>query len=249
MKGHVNSSGFPLQIGLKNLIEDYFEHQTWSTLYTEHAWRNPNNGEIGFIDLVVCNQSGTIYFVIECKRVQDTSWIFLVEGERINKRRHSKCFVFKKSSENLEKFEWIDLTLDPSTPESQYCVVPGTGNQKHTLIERTASELVSSTEGLAFESKALNKNSGETLEIYFNVIVTTAKLQVCLLPSDSISIADGTIENPKFEEVPYLRFRKQLNPIYEIPEVYKSFNKQEISRAKENTVFMVNSQHLIEFLR
>lgn len=249
MKGHVNSSGFPLQIGLKNLIDDPSNHYAWRTLYTEHAWQNPNTGEAGFIDLVVCNSSGTQYFVIECKRVQDTSWIFLIEGEDIKRRRHAKSFIFNKSSANIKRFEWLDLTLDPSTPESQFCVIPGTGNNKKTLIERAAAELVSSTEGLALESKSLSLNDRETLEIYFNVIVTTAKLQVCLFSSDSVSITDGTVANPQFEEVPYLRFRKQLNPVYKVPEIYSSFSKQEVARAKENTVFVVNSMHLIEFLK
>jgi len=249
MKGHVNSSGFPLQIGIKNIVDDSFENHNWRTLFTEHAWRNPNKNETGFIDLVLENQNGIQLLVVECKRVKDTSWIFLIEGETIKNRHHAKSFVFRQSLEDIKRFEWLDITLDPSTPESQFCVIPGTGNNKRSLIERTASELISSTEAFAYENKSLTLKDRETLKIYFNVIVTTAKLQVCLFKPDSISIENGTISDPYFKEVPYLRFRKQLNPIYKIPKIYSSFGSQEVARAKENTVFVVNSMHLIEFLK
>jgi len=249
MKGHINSSGFPLQIAIENHVNDTYSEHGWRTRYTEHSWSNRTTGEAGFIDLVLGNQHGTQFLTVECKRVKDTSWIFLVEGKDKKIRRHAKCFVLNKSGAEIKRFEWLDLTLDPSTPQSQYCVVPGTDNRSQSLIERTSAELVTATEALALEDKSLSLDDREDLKIYFNVIVTTAKIQVCRFEPASISLVDGTMADAEFEEVPYVRFRKQLNPVYEIPEIYAVAGSIDVARAKENTVFIVNSEHISGFLK
>ena len=148
----------------------------------------------------------------------------------------------------MKRFEWLDLTLEPSTPQSQFCVVPGTDNRSQSLIERASAELVSATEALALEDNSLTLNDRDDLKIYFNVIVTTAKLQVCRFDPAAISLVDGTIADAEFEEVPYVRFRKQLNPVYEIPEVYAVAGSIDVARVKENTVFVVNSEYISNFL-
>src|SRR3569832_2512276 len=58
MKGHVNSSGFPLQIAVMNCVDDSYDAHGWRTLYAEHSWRNSNNEETGFIDLVLAHSGG-----------------------------------------------------------------------------------------------------------------------------------------------------------------------------------------------
>lgn len=251
MKNHVNASGFPLQIAIENIVDDTKDDHGWQKRYAEHSWTNIETGESGFIDLVLVNSYGTGIFVVECKRVKDTSWIFLIEETERKYRRHAKSFVYNKSGGNLKRFEWLDLTLDPSTPESQYCVIPGSGadQRNKSLIERTAAELVSSTEGLAQEDRSLRSSNESDFKIYFNVIVTTATLQVCYFDSKSINIEDGTLNDTTFEEIPYLRFRKQLNPVYKIPQVHPVIDSHNIARAKENTVFVVNSKHLVQFLK
>jgi len=249
MKGHVNSSGFPLQIAIRNFVNETCSQHGWRTRYTEHSWKNKSTGESGFIDLVIGDQHGTNFLVVECKRVKDTSWIFLIEEQESKLRRHAKCFVFNKSGAELKRFEWLDLALEPSTPQSQFCVIPGTDNRSQSLIERASAELVSATEALAFEDKSLSLNDRDHLKIYFNVIVTTAKLQVCRFDPGTISLTDGTLTDAKFEEVPFLRFRKQLNPVYDIPEVYAVAGNADVARAKENTVFVVNSEHILDFLK
>lgn len=248
MKGHVNSSGFPLQIGIGNLVNSTIDRHGWRTLYTEHSWKHPESGDSGFIDLVLANKDGTQFFSVECKRVKDTSWIFLNEGDDVKNRRHSKAFVFNKSDGEVKRFEWLDLTLAPSTPESQFCVIPGTDQRSKSLIERSAAELIYSTESLAIEDKALSLDDRNELFIYFNLIVTTAKLQICSFNHSDISIEDGTVKDVMFEEVPYVRFRKQLSPTYNLPDVFKIAGGQDRARAKENTVFVVNSEHLVDFL-
>jgi|TARA_R100000687_G_scaffold77047_1_gene69316 hypothetical protein len=248
LKGHVNSSGFPLQIGLENLVNGTTTEHGWRTLYEEHSWQHPQSGDAGFIDLVLANRYGTVFFAVECKRVKDTSWIFLSASKEVKDRRHTKAFVFSKSRGEVKRFEWIDLTLDPATPEAQFCVIPGSDQRSKSLIERSAAELVYATESLALEDKELSVDVENELRVYFNLIVTTATLQICSFEPHDVSIKDGTVEDPEFLEVPYVRFRKQLSPTYNLSEAVDVFG-QSRSRAKENTVFVVNSEHLVEFLR
>ncbi len=249
MKGHVNSSGFPLQIAIANLVNDHSHLHGWSIRYSEHSWSNRDTGESGFIDLVIEHQAKTLNLVVECKRVKDTSWIFLDPSSKSKNRRHAKSFVSKKGGMNAERFEWLDLTLDPTTPESQFCVIPGNDNRSQSLIERSSAELVSATEALAQEDRGIFFSDSGDLKIYFNVIVTTADLKVCNFDPASISLKDGTIEDPHFVDVPFLRFRKQLNPIFKVPSLKGILGSQGVERAKENTVFVVNSEKLFDFLR
>lgn len=248
MKGHVNASGFPLQIGIKSLVNETTNNHGWKTIFTEHAWKNPSDGSSGFIDLVLEDASETSVMIVEAKRVLDTSWIFLIEGESINNRRHAKSFVFGISHGEVKRFDWFDLTLEPSTPQAEYCVIPGGDQRSKSLIERAASELVLSTEGFALEERALTPSNRSRLRVYFNVIVTTAKLQVCLIDPKAVSIKDGTIQDASFTEVPYLRFRKQLlsHPIAVSNSLV--LGRHDIARAKESTVFVVNSQSVEKFL-
>lgn len=250
MKGHVNASGFPLQIGIKSLVNETTAQHGWKTIFSEHQWKNPNDGSSGFIDLILEDQHGISVLIVEAKRVLDTSWIFLIEGESIENRRHAKSFVFGAENGEIKRFDWFDLTLNPATPESEYCVIPGGDQRSKSLIERAASDLVSSTEGFALEEKALSRQGEWKLRAYFNVIITTAKLQVCLINPKLVSIADGTIQDASFTEVPYLRFRKQLIPHYQIPDVsrFPRGSSINIAQAKESTVFVVNSLHVEEFL-
>src|SRR3569832_1141097 len=189
------------------------------------------------------------FLVVECKRVKDTSWIFLVEGLEPGLRRHAKCFVFEKSGEEIKNFHWKDSVVDPWTVESQFCVIPGSDSRSPSLIERVSAELVSSTEGLASEEKRLSLGDRYYLYLYFNVIVTTATLLVCRFDPHLISIETGVMDDAIFEEVPNVRFRKQLNPIYEKPDIYAVKKKQERIRDKKNTIFVVNSMYFFVFLR
>lgn len=141
------------------------------------------------------------------------------------------------------------MTGCPPTPESGFCVIPGHDNSSKPLLERLAASVVESTEGFSEEEKDLffAKNQ-EQLRIYYNVIITTAELKVCNFDSSNVSLENGELSKHEFHSVPYVRFRKQLsvntnNSKTGVPACY-----YEISYAKENTVFVVNASHFIEFL-
>lgn len=245
----VNRSGFPLQIGLKHLINQTRGTHGWQVIFSEHSWRNPTDGCSGFIDLVLEDRFRTSVLIIESKRVLETSWLFFVEDQKQLRRRHAKSWLLHYANGKHTYFGLKELTLEPTTPQSQYCVIDGQDPKSRPMLERVGADVVSSIEGYANEEKLLLQRDREALRMYFGVIVTTAKLKVCTFNPADISIEDGKIQNPSFAEVPYLRFRKQLASHYEVPEHYVVGVHREISRAKENTVFVVNAEALPQFLK
>ncbi|MBP1150342.1 MULTISPECIES: hypothetical protein [Methylocaldum] len=245
----VNRSGFPLQIGLEHLINETRGSHGWKVIFSEHSWKNTTDGCSGFIDLVLEDQYGTSVLIIESKRVLETSWIFLIEDERQLQRRHAKSWLLRYFDNRFTYFGLKELTLEPTTPQSQYCVVDGQDPKSKPMLERVGADVVSSVEGFAYEEKELHLKDREAFRMYFGVIVTTAKLKVCSFNPARISITDGKIQDANFKEVPYLRFRKQLASHYEVPEHYAVGGYREISSAKESTVFVVNAEALPRFLR
>lgn len=245
----INRSGFPLQIGLEYLINQTREAHGWRVIFSEHSWRNPTDGCSGFIDLVLEDRLGTSVLIVESKRVLETSWLFLVEDQKQLRRRHAKSWLSRYTNGKHTYFGLKELTLEPTTPQSQYCVVDGQDPKSRPMLEKVGADVVSSIEGYANEEKVLLLRDREAFRMYFGVIVTTAKLKVCTFNPADISIEDGKIQNSSFEEVPYLRFRKQLESHSEIPEHYAVGGHREISRAKENTVFVVNAEAIPQFLK
>ena len=238
----VNRSGFPLQIGLEHLVQVNFKDQ-WKVIYSEHSWKNPIDSSAGFIDLIVEDVYTTTVLVIEAKKVIDASWIFLVSQDAQMRRRQVKSWVTCPAK---NYFDYQELAAKPDSVESKFCVVDGQDPKSRPMLERIASEIVSSTEGFAAEEKSLLHPTA--LRMYFSVIVTTATLKVCKTDLDSIAIDTGLLSKAELIEVPYLRFRKQLNYNISANASYEHFRPEEIARQKENTVFVVNSSHLVDFL-
>lgn len=251
LKDAVNKSGFPLQIGLEHLVNETCASHGWKVIYSEHSWKNLTDGNSGFIDLVLENQYRTSVLIVETKRTLETSWIFLIDDPKQLSRRHAKSWLMRylKNGGGLTTYFGLkELTLEPTTPESQYCVVGSGDSKNQPILERIASDVVSSTEGFANEEKELRRKDNSTFRMYFSVIVTTAKLQVCSFNPADVSIKDGTIKNAKFEEVPYLRFRKQLTSHHDVPESNEVGDYRAFALEKESTVFVVNAESLPIFL-
>jgi len=55
ISGVVNHSGFPLQIGIASFVERLRPHG-WKVLYTEHSWRNQDDGTDGLIDNILADR-------------------------------------------------------------------------------------------------------------------------------------------------------------------------------------------------
>mgnify|MGYP001417509465 CR=1 FL=1 len=252
LKGYVNASGFPLQIAVAHAVTSTTSSHGWKERFHEHAWHHPTSDRTGFIDLVIVNRHETAALVVECKRTMDSHWVFLKDVATQDDCKRTKCFVLHKNGVETKRFSWVDLAVQPQTFESEFCVVRGTGNGNDknlvTLLERVGSELVISSESLAIEDKRLSLDDRWKLLVYFNVIVTTATLHVCSIEASDISLKDGTVDEVDLQQVPYVRFRKQLNAMYNVPDVFRVAGDCDVAAAKESTVFVVNSMHLIDFL-
>jgi len=249
LKSIVNKSGFPLQIGLAHQINARLDIHGWRVLYKERPWKNNDTNAGGFIDLVLVDKYGTSVMVVECKKVQNSNWIFLLPDRRQSARRHLRAWVSRYDNGVTFHFGWADITADYPTPESEFCVVFGQDNKSRPMLERVAAEVIEASEALAREEYHFLVNKLDYIRIYINVIVTTAELNICKFNPEKISIDTGKINETEFKTVPYLRFRKSLSTKTVEELNLKEITPQSLIAARENTVFIVNSKHIDDFLR
>ncbi len=244
----INGSGFPLQIALQNAIES--DSPGWKISHREHAWSNPDDDQSGFIDFVVQNEETSDSVVVECKRVQNVSWLFLGHSGSTRPTELFNTWATVFSEGRTPYFGWVDLRVPLQTPEAQFCCVRGqSSNDKNTFLERIAAELVSSTEALAAEEREYRANAGESCRLYFNVIVTTASLYFAEFNKAALNLEDGTLEAATFHQVPYLRVRKQFMMKHKplTSEDFHSSRDPDVCR--ENTVFVVEATQFTKFLQ
>lgn len=245
--GKVNSSGFPLQIGLAHKINETSEAHGWHVLFEEHSWINEETEDSGFIDLVIENRFRTEVMILECKRVKNTEWTFLVPQEDPGKRTVFKPFINYKDGSDFWYRDWHQANTEPVSLISSYCIVDGQDSRDKPLLERIASNLICSTEAYAAEEFSLRKDN-DGLRIFTSVIVTTANLRACLFDPKYVSINDGTIHKAEYKEVPFIRFRKQLtNSTIERSDIPGS-DYHAAAGVKEKIILVVNSKSFIDFL-
>ena len=245
----LNDSGFPLQVAVHQHIDNTRAQHGWSVRYSEHAWANKPEGRSGFLDLVLHNRHGTTFMAVECKRPRDVEWIFLHSDGKTQTRAHAQGWISHYQSGRMVRFGWSQLALDPTCHEAQFCAIRGqTSNERVTLIEKTAAELVLATESLALEHKDYRRADFEDLKIFFSVIVTTAPLKVAQFDPSAISLKDGTLDSAHFVDVPYVRFRKQLGVHH--PQLSPQHHSAggDMSYLKESTVFVVSAASIADFL-
>lgn len=246
---HINASGFPLQIGLAHAVNASHRDHGWQVLHTEHGWTNQETQESGFIDLVLENQHHTVVLNIECKRPQEATWQFLLPAPNDSETGRAKYWATYMSAAGVRHFGWVDLQLRPATYESAFCVVAGQDPKGRPMLERVAAQVVASTEALAQEeATVLGRQDYEQLRAYLNVVATTARLEVCKFDPATVDLDTGKIGQAQFEEVPYIRFRKQLSPRPQTSEGEGRWGLEAIASAKENTVLVVHASALLSLL-
>lgn len=243
-----NGSGFPLQIATSATIN---KSRQWRVLVEEHPWRS-EGGEEGFIDIIAANKLGRTSFevlVIECKRVRQSGWVFLVPKLPPPNRRQAIIWGSQLENTNWRHYGWENWPCDPPSPQSEYCAIPGQEQGRKNLLERSTSELIESIEALASQEKALherNISNDGFARIYIPVLVTTAKLLVASFDPASISLAEGTLpKDTPTKEVPFVRFHKGLGSYKEYPEA-KTI--RDIHSLSQRSIFIVNSESLPLFL-
>lgn len=243
--GIINESGFPLQIGLVERIKKTADDHHCRVLYVEHSWKNATDGNSGFIDVIVEYPERGYVFVIECKRVLGGTWIFLNPQQG---RRHAKLWATKWSAGHITHCAWSDRTLEPRSPETQYCVVARQDERK-PILERVASELISATEAFAQEDRTRLIELQMSELTYASVIVTTAELLAVTFDASTMDLTTGKVATLQRQEiVPYIRFRKQLSSPLPHPDRRDIPQPERFAHAKERTVFVVNAAHFAAFL-
>jgi hypothetical protein len=181
----------------------------WRIYLEEHPWRSEDSE--GFIDLVIHRKESTSAMVIECKRVRETAWVFLIPEINPKERSEVRLWVSDYENSKWEKFGWAKWNAMPPSFESEFCAIPGQEYGRQTILERIASDLIDSVEALAWQERERLTSHVALRRIYNPVIITTAELRVSSFEPSSISLRDGCLpEDPAFEIVPYIRFRKCL---------------------------------------
>jgi hypothetical protein len=142
------------------------------------------------------------------------------------------------------------LGVAPISFQSELCVLAGDDPKRQPLLESLCAHVLESCNGLAEEESKINtSNDGkELLRFIFPAIVTDATLKACKFQVDDIKLSDGTIDlsTIQMDTVPYIRFRKSL--VQTFPEGQFK-NLKAANRARERTVFVVNADNLVTFLK
>jgi hypothetical protein len=242
-----NSSGFPLQIRIGHVANS---SGSWRVHLEEHPWQSIDNSREGFIDLVLIEKHGVQTMVVECKRVRDSSWIFMIPIVDCRERSHVRLWCSDQSTDRWKEFGWTDWQGIDSH-EAKYCAIPGQEQGRRNLLERTAAELVEATESFAWQEKELADKVPPTIRafrrIYIPVIVTTAELKVSCFDPSTISLAEGDLPpDTTFTTVPYVKFRKSLSS--RIDTESSIDQARDLHRASERSVFVVNAENFNVFI-
>jgi hypothetical protein len=244
-----NSSGFPLQFALEYQIiksNPRGHNGRWTIVSKEHPWRNSVSGNQGNIDLVL--EAGWCRLIVECKRPRGGTWIFLVPLDKSEQRSSARCIWSETGPSEPGMFGVDDFLVEPQSLQSEACVIRGHGEGDVPLLERVGSQLIQATEAIAtqgFDFK--NRLQMSDPYIYLPVIVTTAELQACKFDPKKVSLLDGTIpEDSRFEQIPYVRFRKSLTPNRTPIAVITDITTMRVDT--ERTILVVNASYLISLL-
>lgn len=237
----IGRTGIPFQLAVENAMRTVGATYGIEVVQREVPWAN------GFIDIIV-KSSERVFCAVECKRVTDKSWSFVLTGNSKESatRCRIECFngnAGKRAGQSrVFCSEWN--MMEPS-PESEFCILP-----KDTPIgslESVCKDLLASCHNLLENEDELLLNNEYALMI--PVIVTNAKLYTCKLNVDSISLETGlpAEASTEFKPVEMIRFRKSLvnrrsNSYQTSPMVLSDWTVD-----RERTVFVVSPPAIDRF--
>jgi len=244
----VNASGFLFQLRIEQEIKSTDLKGIWEISAREHRWYDSQEGSEGFIDLVL-TQTGFSRMILECKRVTDANWIFLIPDDK-NKIRRAQIKWTMRNSSNEFIAEWHDFNVMPVSPEATFCIVRGQGEKDTPMLERLSSLVLRSLESLANEELSYTNLANQNPYLYFPIIVTNATLHVCRFDPAKINISTGQIhevDDVDFETVSCVRFRKSFSSTMMSSKSQRDL--EATNRSNERTIFVINSEKLTETLR
>jgi len=263
---HIWKSGFPFQLRVEEEVRSTYSMHNWSIATRVHPWTNKETESSGFIDLVLQHDHFVTYrMVIECKRVKaddqrQLRWIFLVPEEGEKETQLASCLEVGGTTTRIAQIGesvpddkgwnyvqiWENVNILPQSLESSICVLPSDDSKSQPILERLASQVIDSVEGLGTEEILVHRSQSHVarlLAFLFPVIVTNAEISICRFNPSKVSILDGTLNSSAatLTTVPFIRFRKSLSTAF--PEGTFSTLK-EANQARELTVFVVNTSSL-----
>lgn len=142
----LNASGFLFQLRVEEEIRANGDGHSWTVAAREHPWTHEKSGRSGFADLVL--EAGPFGLVIECKRSRQAHWYFIVPDAQPALCR-SAIYWLQDVPREGQRIGWDPLDLTPTTHESTFCVVRGSGENDQPLLERIGALLVDSVEAIA----------------------------------------------------------------------------------------------------
>lgn len=259
----LNRSGFPFQLRIEHEIESTKKDHNWEVASREHPWRNPDSDTSGFIDLVLRRDDFPgDRLVIDCKRVRNEDsrqlqWLFLLTDPNPSETNRQSCLEVLGAPPTTASHGlwqdiriWENLKVTPPSYQSEFCVLSGDEPKRQPILESHCADLLESLDGLAGEEVNIGKSrKSATRPIFiFPAIVTNAKITVCKFKSSEIKLTDGTLDlnAVTLTEVPFIRFRKSL--VGNFPKGQFQ-NLKDANRERERSVFIINSEGLVEFLK
>lgn len=141
-------------------------------------------------------------------------------------------------------------------PPELFCALSGVGQQRRR-VERDFTSYRFTDQRVA-EVKTAIENSNVARE--FSVLGTAGAMSYSgefnrfrswgkfKFSPKSISLSDGTLASADFDDVPFVRFRKQMSMRGTLLTPDDYVNGRDSAYAKENTVFVVRADALLAFL-
>jgi hypothetical protein len=242
--GTLNASGFPLQIKIAQEIRDKPGKHNCKVLAEEYAWRSSQSGEFGFIDIIA--GYGVLRLVIECKRGADATWLFLTDKTKVmeSDSMHAMCTDRAEGQPDIKS--WSKYGLKPRSAIASFCIVRGQAD-KEPMLERTATNLLSSADSLASEELVLSAREGDYgYKFYVPMIITTAKLLHCRIDPKDIDLSNGKVapKDADCESVGMIRFQKSFGTVEESTATSIEGSHQESLR----TVLVLHATELSSFV-
>ncbi len=243
----VNASGFAFQLRIEQEIRSTGLDAHWQIAAREHRWYDVQDEKEAFIDLVL--QHGIVRMVLECKRVTDAQWIFLVPEEPPLDTEYARLLWTLRDPADHCLVDWHDFSARPHCLQSAFCAVMGKGEKEPPMLERVSSVLLRSLESLANQELTYKYAGGpSSMEqaVYVPVVVTNATLYSCDFDAAKVDISTGRLPEADFRVLPWVRFRKNLSST-----TMSAKPRQELAIANklnERTVFVVNSGNFHDFM-
>ena len=208
--GAVQRSGFPLQARIQHEIQ---RRPAWSVLASEHPWIDPDGRE-QFVDLIACcSGRRAVALVIECKKMQQRSLLFLRRIGQDNTEEVATISVWRRKDKDEP---WspellVGDYLEPRSYVSQFCVPTDKDRAGQRLLEPDARVVALAAETLARQDWDRRFPKGCLL---VPVIATTARLYTLSFRPDEVSLDTGEFSDPLHHErimpIPWVRFEKTL---------------------------------------